>query len=259
MSRFLLLMGMLAVGGAGVGANDKQPEKANSEAPKPFVHTDKWINADLRDKIHTQSLRKCIPYKLEKDKSYIIEVASKYRACVRLENQDGDQLASDIDPNGKFGAAVIYRPNKTDEYQIIVTALNRNVGGEFTLTVRELTNDDGKPIELALENGKGTYRNQMLKTDPRYNGKIHKLLLVKFEAGKTYQIDHSSRDFDAFMILLGPDGVLVAQDDDSGGGPNGLDARIIYQAPKTGEYRVVVTSYNNVGIGNFSIMIQEKK
>ncbi len=65
-----------------------------------------------------------------------------------------------------------------------------------------------------------------------------------------------SRNFDAYLYLQGPDGKVLAEDDDGG---EGLNSRIIHRAAKTGEYRIVATSLNGQGTGQFTFTVQEKK
>lgn len=69
---------------------------------------------------------------------------------------------------------------------------------------------------------------------------VAKVYTVNFDAGKTYRIDMTSRQLDSFLRLENADGTQVAADDDGGGFPN---ARIIYKAKTTGEYRVIATTF----------------
>ena len=64
---------------------------------------------------------------------------------------------------------------------------------------------------------------------------------VKLEKDRAYVIDLSSKDFDAFLRLLDAKGTELAADDDGG---TGLDSRIAFLAPESGEYKVVVTSFD---------------
>ena len=80
----------------------------------------------------------------------------------------------------------------------------------------------------------------MTAFDAVYKNKKHKLLHFKMEAGKTYQIDMKSKAFDSYLILEDPDGVLLAQDDDSGGN---LNARIIHKATVTRTHRIAATYF----------------
>ncbi len=233
----------------------KGPEKKKEEPVKPIVVNGELITADLKDRVASASYCKTFTFKMEKGKGYQIEFSSAaFRTYLRLENSAGQEIAQDVDQFGNQGAFLIHRPTKTEDFQIIATSTNANATGKFTLTIKEITGDEGKPIELKLEKDQATYSGNLVKADPRYTGrKIHKLFVVKMEEGKTYQIDHMSRNFDAYLYLLGPDGNVLAQDDDGG---EGLNSRIVHRAGKTGEFRIVATSLGGSSTGPFTFTVR---
>jgi hypothetical protein len=78
---------------------------------------------------------------------------------------------------------------------------------------------------------------------------------VQLEAGKTYVIEMrqtTDPEFDPFLRLLDPSGKEVAFDDDSGGG---LNARIVYQAKETGQFRIVATTFQPRQTGEYSLTV----
>jgi hypothetical protein len=81
-----------------------------------------------------------------------------------------------------------------------------------------------------------------------------KVYPFQMQAGKKYQIDLKSKEFDAFLRLEDPSGKEVASDDDSGGG---LDSRIIYTAPATGGYKIVASTYRDNETGKFTLTVVE--
>jgi hypothetical protein len=243
-------------------AEDKKtggPEKKKKAPPAPPVIVDGEItNADLKDKLQTQSYVKTYTFKMEKDRSYQFELAgTTFRPYLRLENSAGNQVAIDFDQfGGNQSAVIIHRSAKTEDFTIVCTSIIPNSQGKFKLIVKELTGDEGKPLELKFEKGKATFNGNLAAADPRYMGKIHKMFHVKLEEGKTYQIDHMSGAFDAYLYLIGPDGSVLAQDDDGG---VGLNSRIVHRAGKTGEYRIVATSLGGRQLGAFNFVVEEKK
>lgn len=72
-------------------------------------------------------------------------------------------------------------------------------------------------------------------------------------AGQRVQIDMRSREIDAYLILLDPDGNEVAQDDDGGGGPN---SRIVATLPANGTYLLMANSYDAGQAGSYSLQAQ---
>ncbi|MCA1991565.1 MAG: trypsin-like peptidase domain-containing protein [Coleofasciculus sp. S288] len=76
--------------------------------------------------------------------------------------------------------------------------------------------------------------------------------LYSFEgkAGQRVQIDMTSREVDAYLILIDPSGNEVAQDDDGGGQTN---ARIVATLPVDGTYLLMANSYDAGQAGAYSL------
>lgn len=239
-----------------LGAGDKKKEigKKPAEAAKPIVINDSLINADLKDKVLSNSHCKTYTFRMEKDKTYHIELASTaFTAHIRLENADGAQIASQ---SSSFGiASASHKAAKTEDYTIIATTPNAGSVGKFTLTVAEVAHYDGKPIEIKNENGQGAQAGLLLNTDPMRNGKRHRVFTFHMEEGKTYQIDMTSKAFDSYLFLESPDGKTeLSSNDDGGGYPS---ARIVHKAKETGKHRII-TTYFGGGAGPFHLTITQK-
>ena len=82
-----------------------------------------------------------------------------------------------------------------------------------------------------------------------------RLLALHCVLGRTYTIDLRSDDFDSYLRLEDPSGKTVAEDDDSGGGPSGHDARIVFKAEAAGSYTIVCTSYSPSARGKYTLII----
>jgi len=123
------------------------------------------------------------------------------------------------------------------------------------ITREEVLPPEEKGLRLKLVKGQASYTGALEEaTDEQYRSKrLAKILTIRLEAGKTYQIDHKSRAFDAYLYLEGPEGEVLARDDDSGGN---LDARIVHRAATTGIYRVIATSINGNGTGPFALTVR---
>ncbi len=78
---------------------------------------------------------------------------------------------------------------------------------------------------------------------------------LKMSAGKTYMIDMESPQFDTYLRLEDDKGKVVAENDDIS--KDNLNSRIIFPAPKDGSYRIVATSFEQRGSGNYIITIRE--
>jgi hypothetical protein len=82
-----------------------------------------------------------------------------------------------------------------------------------------------------------------------------KVFTVDMVQGRTYQIDHMTPQFDAFLRLEDPQGNHLIADDDGG---EGLNSRIIHGCPRGGRYRIIATSLGGGRTGGFTLRVQER-
>lgn len=82
-----------------------------------------------------------------------------------------------------------------------------------------------------------------------------KTYTFKMTEGRTYQIDlKGANQLDTYLRLENPGGEQVAEDDDGGGFP---DARIVYRAPKSGDYTIICTTFAPGATGKFTLTIKD--
>lgn len=105
--------------------------------------------------------------------------------------------------------------------------------------------------------------------DPTYKAKTisgeldkkthFKAFPVKMKAGSVYVVDlvrkPNQQQVDPYLYLEGPDGRIVAEDDDSGGM---RDARLVFHARQDGDYRVIATTLVQA-TGDFTLTIRAGK
>jgi peroxiredoxin len=107
--------------------------------------------------------------------------------------------------------------------------------------------DKGKFKDLKFD---GVLR-QDDERDPSRNTprKVH---MVTLNAGQRYTIDMIGNGFDAYLRLEDKAGKELAEDDDSGGG---LNAQIVFNCTKDGEYRVICTCQGNAN-GKYTLTVK---
>ena len=76
---------------------------------------------------------------------------------------------------------------------------------------------------------------------------------VKLKKGKVYTIDMVSNQLDSYLRLLNDKGAMLAEDDDSGGG---LNAQIVFNCTKDGEYKIVTTTVGAGGAGKYVLTVK---
>ena len=251
----LLLQGNLGIG----GQEERPPEKKKEVAGKELVIEGELTDQDDKDKVRTGSYCKIYPFKMVKGKSYQIDMKSKdVDSYLRLENSQGEQVAKDDDSGGFPDARIKYTAPDGGEYKIIATTFLGGTG-KFTLTAKDVAGSsglEGKRIELKLKDGTGSIKSSIGETDTKFKNKLHKAIQVEFKEGKTYQIDHMSKAFDAYLYLLDSNGKIVAEDDDGG---DGFNSRIAVQDAKAGRYLLIATSLSGIQTGEFTLTVSEKE
>jgi hypothetical protein len=78
---------------------------------------------------------------------------------------------------------------------------------------------------------------------------------VKMSAGNTYLIDMTSAEFDTYLRLETAQKKVLAENDDIG--PGNHNSRIIIMPKEDGVYRIIATSFQQRGVGTYTLTIRE--
>src|SRR5262249_25611600 len=81
--------------------------------------------------------------------------------------------------------------------------------------------------------------------------KVYKL---KLSEGQVVRIDLTSKDFDTFLRLEDGTGKELAFNDDVA--HNNLNSRLNFPVPKTGEYRIIATTFEAGKTGAFNVEVK---
>lgn len=73
-------------------------------------------------------------------------------------------------------------------------------------------------------------------------------------SGQTVTIAMESNEFDTYLILLGPNGELIDQNDDAA--PGNLNSRLTVTLPRTGSYTIYANSYDSSGRGRYTLTVR---
>lgn len=231
------------------------PTPGHTQPPKG---TDKATTAKGQVKVGVHRVR------MEAGKMYHVKVeANGFTPQVGVV---GSQfLRTDEDSNGPFGGKVVgdtfegtILPTETRERRITVLpdVSDDELDGQlfdYSLTVT--------PIPMAKE----PLLNETGKTtanDPKYQnpggggnqGGPHKAYTVNFKAGQIYivSLDMTQQgEFDPYLMIEGPGGKVVAQNDDGG---NGLNSLIVFRPKRGGEHRLIATGLGG-RTGGFNIKV----
>ena len=104
----------------------------------------------------------------------------------------------------------------------------------------------GQTLDLTLESGDGE--------DPAYND-LAKPVLFEASAGDEVTITQTSDAFDAYLMVEGPSGSVVAESDDGDG--IGLNSRVSTTLTESGEYTIWPGSFSGSDTGPFTLSLEE--
>lgn len=243
-------------------SGDAESWSGQKKKPMDLVVDGEITKDDEQDNVRNGSHRKIHTFKMEKGKSYQIDMATRaFDAYLRLEDAKNNQLAEDDDGGDNLDARIVFTAPRTEEYRIIATTFAAGATGKYKLTVKE-QNLEVKPPPppvkykgeaLKLVAGKASLEGKLAESEHLLRGKFLKVFDLDLEAGRTYRIDMKSKDFDAYLVLHDREGNVVAANDDIS--PKSTDARIQYKAAKSGPYTLLATSLLPKESGNFALTI----
>jgi len=129
-----------------------------------------------------------------------------------------------------------------------------DLNGDGFITPDELMRDRNDALpELKFRNGRAEHVSLMREgQEPYRDKKAYKMLGVKLEAGKTYQIDLTSRVLQPLLYLEDLRGKLIREHSDP---TVGGSSRITYRAEKSGVYRVIATSLDGTQFGPYAFSV----
>lgn len=86
------------------------------------------------------------------------------------------------------------------------------------------------------------------------DGSLYRESAFQGSAGQSVTINLQSPDFDTYLVVIGPDGKIIAQNNDIG--PNDTNSALQVNLPRTGTYRVIINAHDRGGKGRYLLTIQ---
>jgi hypothetical protein len=83
--------------------------------------------------------------------------------------------------------------------------------------------------------------------------KVHE---VKLSADVEYAIELNSTAFNTYLYVEDAAGKKLAEDNDSG---TDLNARVVFRPPSDGTYRILATSFQPNGLGDYTLLVRKEK
>ncbi|MGH9941632.1 MAG: pre-peptidase C-terminal domain-containing protein [Pyrinomonadaceae bacterium] len=182
--------------------------------------------------------------------------SSSFDTYLVLLDAADEFIAEDDDGGGGTNSRISVTLPAGGTYSIIANSFDPNTTGSYSVT---LTSGGGGgctiatpvPIQPGQNNGALTASDCVLPDGSHYD-------LYTFSATAGQQVAISmSGNFDTYLALVAPDGEVLAEDNNGGGGTN---ARIPQSTgfaalPATGTYNIIATSFAAGVTGNYSVTL----
>ncbi len=184
--------------------------------------------------------------------------SSSFDTYLTLRDDIGSRIDSDDDSGDEQNARLRVILPRDGRYRIIATAFSESGRGRYTLSVAGWEAPEVAAAGAIVAIAPGESRQGLLEPGDSVSadGPYEDRWTVAARAGQRLRVDLSSSDFDSYLLLLGPDGARLAQDDDGGGGTN---ASIGFRAATAGVYTVVATSLTDEPrAGVYGITVSEE-
>ena len=183
--------------------------------------------------------------------NYTLQARSGQRLDIRLTSDDFDpyiivrgpgdtRFDNDDAEEGSTSARIDEIAPATGTYRILATSFQPGESGSYRLQAS--AGGAGTPVARSASPANrqnGTLEQGDTRLD---SGEFSDAFTINGRAGDVVDIRLDSADFDAYLMMRGPDGSSFDNDDAEDGGTN---AQLRVTLPASGSYRLVVTSYQS--------------
>ena len=190
-----------------------------------------------------------------------------FDAFLMVMDPTGEVIARDDDGAGGTNARAHLGLSESGTYTLLVNTYEAGQTGAYTLTVERargttassagaspatdaiLPDLSASPGDAQIFDGEVTAASPTLDAD----GSFFESHAMQGTEGQAITATLTSSAFDAYLVLMDPDGNVLARDDDSAGG---TDARVQATLPATGTYVFVVNTYGSGQTGRYTLTVQ---
>ncbi len=185
-------------------------------------------------------------------------MASEFDPVLVVRDDAGFPVGTDDDGGEGNNSRLRTVLPRDGRYRVIVTAFNESSRGRYTMAVTGWEAPDAPAAGAAAPIAAGQDRAGVLEPGDEIggDGPYQDRWTVEARAGQRLRADLSSADFDAYLILLGPDGRRLAFDDDGGENNN---ASLGWRAATAGTYTLIASSFRDEPVsGGYRLALAEE-
>ncbi|MBD2579544.1 trypsin-like peptidase domain-containing protein [Oscillatoria sp. FACHB-1406] len=183
----------------------------------------------------------------------IAMTSTQVDAYLLLVGPDGEEIAQDDDSGGGSNARIVATLPEDGMYAIVANTYESQETGSYQLQARAVGNGGNASAggaTLLREEGILGPGASVLPAD----GSLYQEYPFSGRAGQSITLALESPDFDTYLLLLAPDGRKIAENDDIS--DNDSNSLLNVTLPATGQYRVIVNSYDSSGRGRYLLTVR---
>lgn len=169
-------------------------------------------------------------------------VSSDFDAYLIVRDPDGFTLGTDDDSGGELNARLHLILARDGTYRILATAVADSARGRYTLSVSGWETPPAAVAGQSAAITAGETRAGLLEPGDELgaDGPYQDRWTFDARQGARLRVELRSEDFDAYLTVVGPDGAVIARDDDGLGDRNSL---VSFRAPVAGRYTILASSF----------------
>jgi hypothetical protein len=175
-----------------------------------------------------------------------------------VRDPDGYTVGSDDDSGDELNARLRVILARDGTYRVIATAVGDSARGRYTLTVSGWETPSAPPAGAAAALAIGDTKDGLLEPgdDLSPDGPYQDRWTFSARQGARLRIELRSADFDSYLAVLGPDGVVIGTDDDGLGERNSL---VAVRARAAGQYTILASSFGeDLRVGAYRVTVLEE-
>ena len=164
-------------------------------------------------------------------------------------SEDNDDRA----PGEDLNALLTTTLPETGTYLIGVTSYAPGEAGRYTLELNDLGGGSltASATPVAQVNAGDAETGSLDASDGEFSGgRYADAVTISAQAGEQLTVSLTSDAFDTFLVVNGPGGFSVTNDDAPG---MGINSQVTFTAPEAGEYTAIVTSYGAGATGDYTL------
>jgi hypothetical protein len=166
---------------------------------------------------------------------------------------DGEVVAENDDMSDGSYNSQVTESLEAGTYRVWATTYEGDVTGTYTLSTDAITESETDLREIEIgETAQGVIEEDD-EEDP-FLGKLGEPVTVTGDGGQGVRIAMTSSDVDTYLLLEGPDGDVVDENDDRNDGS--YNSEIVLELPGSGEYTIWATTYEGDVTGRYTLAVE---